>query len=274
MATTDFCAPSTWVLCAHRLRQQLRPVLIWGSSIGLMALWVVLFYPSIARTNVFGEYLKAIPDEMLAFLNVAGIGDVATIQGFLGVELFSLVMPVSIPFYAVVIGSRAIAGAEQQGYFDLLLSAPVKRASIVLSTILEMVLGTTGILFVIGLFTWLPARAISTDLTLGQTASGLVALIPFAFYFGAVALLASSQVRRSGISTSIAGGMLVAMYFINGFAGFVEALRPLRKFSLFHHYRSALVGGVNWTTWSWLMVFSTAIALIAIPAFNRRDIFI
>lgn len=95
----------------------------------------------------------------------------------------------------------------------------MRRSEIVISAAVEMLIGMTGILIVTGLFTWVPARAVGTDLTIGQTASGLVALLPFGPYFGAVALLASSLVRRSGVATSIAGGMLVAMYFVNGFAG-------------------------------------------------------
>lgn len=259
-------------LTAHLLRRQVKPVLIWGVSIGAMALFVVLYYPSIAKTDFFQQYLEAIPEQMRAFLNVLG-GDVTTIQGFLGIELFSLVLPVSIPFYAVVIGSRAIAGAEQQGRLELLLSSPVRRREIVLSAVAEMLVGMTGILIVTGLFTWVPARVVGTDLTIGQTASGLVALLPFGLFFGAVALLASSFVRRSGISTSIAGGMLVAMYFVNGFAGFVESMRPLQKACLFYHYHSGLVGGVDWRPWVILMAISLVLCAAAVPAFNRRDIY-
>ncbi|RIK08002.1 MAG: hypothetical protein DCC49_09455 [Acidobacteria bacterium] len=259
-------------LTAYLLRRQIKPVLIWGASIGLMALWVVLYYPSIAKTDFFQQYLEAIPEQMRAFLNVLG-GDVSTIQGFLGIELFSLVLPVSIPFYAVVLGSRAIAGAEQQGRLEILLSAPVRRSEIVVATVVEMLAGIAAILVLIGLFTWIPAKAVGTDLTIGQTASGLVALLPFSFFFGALALLISSAARRSGISTSIVGGALVAMYFINGFAGFVESMRPLQKASLFYHYRSALVGGVNWHAWFVILVISFVLALGAIPVFNRRDIY-
>lgn len=259
-------------LTAHLLRRQVKPVLIWGVSIGAMALFVVLYYPSIAKTDFFQQYLEAIPEQMRSFLNVLG-GDMSTIQGFLGIELFSLVLPVSIPFYAVVIGSRAAAGAEQQGRLELLLSAPIRRSEIVISAVLEMIAGMTGILLITGLFTWIPARAVGTDLTIGQTASGLVALLPFGLFFGAVALLASSLVRRSGISTSIAGGILVAMYFINGFAGFVESMKPLQKICLFYHYRSGLVGGVDWRSWTILMLISLVICAVAVPAFNRRDIY-
>lgn len=63
------------------------------------------------------------------------------------------------------------------------------------------------------------------------------------------------------------------MYFINGFAGFVESMKPLQKICLFYHYRSGLVGGVDWRSWTILMLISLVICAVAVPAFNRRDIY-
>ncbi|MEY4918076.1 MAG: hypothetical protein RL616_1989, partial [Verrucomicrobiota bacterium] len=38
-----------------------------------------------------------------------------TIQGFLALEVFNFMAPIALAFYPILLGARAIAGAEERG---------------------------------------------------------------------------------------------------------------------------------------------------------------
>ncbi len=259
------------IYARYLIRRQIRAVIIWGLALGALAIWTIAYYPTFSKGGFVTQYLDAMPDSLKAVLNVSG--DLSTIQGWVSLEVFNLMVPLSLPFYAIIIGSKAVAGAEQQRRLDIILSAPLRRSELIGATLFEMVAGVTGIAAVLALCTWIPARLVDTNLTAGQTLSAVVNLIPLTLFFGAVALVASTIVRRTGAAAGIAGGLLVAMYFINGFGQYVQSLSGARKATVFYHYGSAIMHGISWGSWGVILGCAVTLAGVAVPIFNRRDIY-
>lgn len=254
----------------YLIRSQWRAALYWGLALGLMVLWVIAYYPSFSKSAFMQQYLDALPPALRAIFNLTS--DMSSIQGWLAFEVFNLILPVSLPIYAMVIGTRAIAGAEQQKRLDLLLSVPIARWQVVASSFFEMVGGLLEVLAIVAVFAWIPAKVIGTDLTITQTLAGVLNVLPLALFFGCLALFASSMVRHPGVSTGVAASCLVAMYFVNGFGQYVASLASLRRFSVFYYYGSAIEHGIQWRPWLAMLGISVGLAGLAIAAFNRRDI--
>lgn len=255
----------------YLVRRQLRPVLIWGASLGILAVWTIAYFPTFSQTGMISEYLDALPEGMKAVFNLTG--DLSTIQGWVALEVYNLMVPLALPFYAMIVGSRAVAGAEQQRRLDLILSAPLRRSDLILATAIEMVAGIAGILGILALCTWVPAQIINSDLTVVQTLYAVLNTLPMILFFGGVALVGSTLFRRPGSAVGLAGGLLGAMYFMNGFGQYVSSLADVRKLSVFYHYGSAVEHGIKWGSWLVILVIALSLIAAAIPLFNRRDIY-
>jgi ABC-2 type transport system permease protein len=258
-----------FVQAKEQFRGQVRSVLIWGLSIGALGVMYMLLFPSMGKS--VQQYINSLPSAYLQFLGTTG--NLATPQGWLSMEMFNLVAPLSLPFFAMIVGARAIAGAEERGRMDVYLSNPVPRWGLVVSQFLSMALELAAMLGLIWFLTWMSAVALGVKIGAGPLAAAAVNLLPFSLFFGALALLLSAVVRRSATAVAVPAGLLVAMYAVNGVGGFSETVKPLRKFTLFYHYGSAVEHGVPWG--SFLVILAAALLLLglAVAAFEKRDIY-
>jgi ABC-2 type transport system permease protein len=251
-----------WAQVRELLRGQTRNILVWGLSMGLLgALYMVLF-PTMGKQAQ--GYLDALPPAYLEFLGMqAGL---STPRGWLAMEMFNLVAPLGLPFFTILLGARAVAGAEERGRLDVLLSNPVPRWQLVVSHFLAMAIGLAGILVLL-------FALAGVDLGPGPVAAGSFNLLPFCLVFGGLALLMSTLVRRSSLAVAVPGAVLVAMYVLNGVGAVSDSLRPLRPLSLFYHYGSAVETGLPWASFLLILAGSLALAGLAVVAFARRDIY-
>ena len=110
-----------WAQVRELLRGQTRNILVWGFSMGLLGALYMALFPSMGK--LIQGYLDALPAAYLQFLGMqAGMG---TPQGWLAMEMFNMVGPIALPFFTILLGARAVAGAEERGRLDILLSNPV-----------------------------------------------------------------------------------------------------------------------------------------------------
>jgi ABC-2 type transport system permease protein len=256
-------------LIAHSLRLQRRAILIWGLALGAMSAMIVSIYPSIGAQ--LDDMMANYPPELLAlFGEVSSFGSV---EGFLALEVFNLIAPLAFAFYAIILGARAIAGAEERGTLDLFLGNPLPRWQIVANgyaTIAGALLGSAALL---GLCTWVPALLAGVDLPLGAVIAATLNLLPLGLFFGGLALLASAFVHRAALAITIPGAVLVVMYFINGLGSVSKSMEPLRPLSIFKHYGSAIENGIAWPSFIVITLIGAAFAALAATAFARRDIY-
>jgi ABC-2 type transport system permease protein len=256
-------------LAAHSLRLQRRAILIWGLALGALTAMVVSAYPSLGPQ--LDEMMANYPPEMLAFFGE--VSSMSTIEGFLALEVFNLMAPLALAFYAIILGARAIAGAEERGTLDLFLGNPLPRWQLVangFATIAGALLGSGALL---GLCTWVPALLAGVDLSFGSVVAATLNLLPLCLFFDGLALLTSALVHRTALAIAIPGAILVAMYVVNALGSLSDALEPLRPLSVFYHYGSAIENGIAWPSFVAIALLGTALAGLAAAAFARRDIY-
>ncbi len=250
---------------------QLRTTLTWGAVLGALGTLYVLLFPAMNENMNMDEYLQNLPEELKAFIPSIS-GSIDTLPGWLDLEMFSLIAPFSLPFFVIIMGARAIAGREENGRIDLLLSNPIPRWSLVLATLVNMTLALSVALAVIGAFTWLPTLLIEGELGVGQLLNGLVSLIPFSLFFGALALVLSSIVRRSSTAIALPGVLLVAMYVANGLGSYNESFELVQPLSLFHYLGTPLQDGVTWGFFGVTLLLALGLTALAAVLFERREI--
>jgi ABC-2 type transport system permease protein len=239
-----------------------------GLLIAVMALLDLLIYPS--YRDAFGEF--RIPDAMKGFLGEAT--DLSSPQGFLTVEYFSWI-PLLLVTLAIVGGSAAFAGEEGAGTMDLLLSQPIKRwelaiakaLALALSIALASLAGLIG--FAIGLI------FVDIDITFGRLTEAVIFLMPLAWAFAGLALLASAALSSRAAAAMVVTGYLVLTYFIQVLGDVAPVMQNIRLASPFYWSDASriLLNGFDWLRAGIFLLIALAAIGLAVWMFERRDVY-
>jgi ABC-2 type transport system permease protein len=256
-------------LFGHLFRGQLVNALIWGGVLGLMGGMYVSLFPSMGTE--LDQYIESMPEAMKAF--VPSLGLTGTVEAWLNMELFSLLAPLALPFFVIIMGARAIAGREERGKMDLLLSNPLPRWMLVLATFLAMLAALLVALVPIYLLTLAVAPLVNVDLDPVALLEGTVNLLPMCLSFGALALLLSTLVHRAARAIVVPAALLVGMYVLEGLGNYSAKVEPLQPVGVFHHYGAAIVEGIDWPRFLGLLLVALVLMAMSIVAFSRREIF-
>lgn len=261
------------VLLGHVMCLQARSVAIWGAALGALGVMMVSIFPAIADGPGLEQMTDALPQGMMEAVGVGDIASMSTITGFLEAEIFGLVLPLALPFFAILAAAGAIAGAEENGTIDVLMSNPLPRWQLVAAYFVSTAVALACVLAIFGLILWGSAQFIDAELTLGTVAEGVFGAWPLALFFGGLAMVASAIFHRRMLAVAVAGGVLFVMYFLNVVSGLVEELEFLEYFSAIYYYGTPLTDGIDWANFAILTGAAIALAVLAVFAFQKRDIY-
>lgn len=260
-------------LFAKTLRDQKWSLLGW--SIGLVALsfYLLYVYPFINRASEMMKLLDNLPP---IIRNLIGKNNfLATPEGFLNLQPFSILAPLLFIAFAIAKGCDATAGEEERGTLDLLLANPLQRWRVVM----EKFLAQAFALFILGLVFWIGLAAGTMIFSINISLRRLAAVIFSCFLLGLIFLTMSLALgcltgkRKFGVG--ISSGFAVITYLINAYAPMVEDLRPYRIFSPFYYYNgnTVIINGLNFSH----VLVMTGLAVIFLAAalffFSRRNLF-
>ncbi len=264
-----------YILILHAVRLRIRSVVVWGSALGLLALVSVAFFPSMEdQGQQINELIESYPPEMREAFGIGEGTDLTTIEGYMASQVFSFMAPLALAFFPILASSAAIAGAEERGTIDVLLGNPLPRWQLVAGNFAATAISLLGILFILGLFTWVPATFLGVEeLSVKETAEAVLNLWPLCLFFGALAMLCSALFHRRVLATAIPGAVLVAMYFENALGNTMDELKDAQPFSVFHYYGSAIENGIEWADFTGVTAVAFLFVLLASLAFRRRDIY-
>ena len=113
------------------------------------------------------------------------------------------------------------------------------------------------------------------DVDLSARASFRAALnvFPICMAFGGLALALSATVRQRGVALAVPVALLFLMYLGDVLGKIVSSLANVRYASAFRYYGDAIVDGVPWGGAALLTAVALLLLTIAVPLFERRDIY-
>lgn len=255
------------------LRDQRRALLWWGSGLVALAVMMILFYPSVSDNPAIGEYIEAFPEDLMA-LFAGEIADFTSPEGYLNGELFFLMAPLLLLIFAIGFGSNAIAGEEERGTLELLLSNPLTRWRVVVEKFGAMVIATLMLMLVFWVGLAVGSMAIGMEISLFKLAEACFSAALLGLTFGALALAVGCARGKRGLSIGVASALGVVAYFLNAVAPVVEVLKPARKLSPFYYYIGAdpLTNGLNLGHAAVSVGLTVVLLAVALIAFERRDL--
>src|SRR3712207_2858724 len=153
------------------------------------------------------------------------------------------------------------------------LGNPIPRWQLVVGSFAATALSLLVILAITGLLTWGTAVLMEVDLSLESTTAAVLNMWPVCLFFGGLAMLCSAFFHRRALAIAIPAFLLFAMYLVDTIGRASENLEDLRPASVLYYYGSAIEDGIDWVNFSGVTLVASAFVLLAVLAFQRRDIF-
>lgn len=254
----------------------LRRSLAWWSLglVGMVALEISV-YPTVRDDSGFSELTENYPEFFKELFSFGGSEfDFTSAAGYLGIELFSLIIPLLLIIAAVATGARAIAGEEEQGTLDLLLSLPITRRRVAAEKLAAMALEVVALGVVLLIALWIGVRAVDMTVSLAHLAAGVIGAAALAVGFGAIALLVGAATGSRSAAIGVASALAVASYLVNSLAGLVSQLEPVQRLTPFYHYTApdSLRDGISWPHLGALVLVIVVASAAALLLVDRRDL--
>ncbi len=253
-------------LLTHEVRQR---------AVGASVLAVIL--------GAFGALALAIADALGDFIDemTANFPVVLTALvgrdvpgGYVVGEMFSLVFPIAVVTFAIIVGAGALAGEERDGTMAVLAAQPVTRATLLWTKATGVALALVAVVVVNWMVMAVFVAADSTDLTLTGLTGGSVHLWFLGAAFGALAFAVAAATGRPALGSAVAGGVAVATYLSATMLPIAD-LAAWAKLSPWYYYLAnsdPLRHGIDLAD---LAVFAVIIAVamtVASLLFPRRDL--
>jgi len=261
------------------LRDKRRALIGWALVMTGMSLIYLAYWPYIRDNPFMGEmmisYLQSFPPGLIEAFMGGTLGEFTTkAEAFLNSELFFMFVPLSFMIFTASFGSDSIAGEEDRGTLDLLLSNPMPRSRVVLENFGALAASTFLLGVVLAIELIIASAATSTNLNLIRLGEITLSLILLSLVFGSAALAFGCIGLGPGMSTGAAVTLGVASYFLNSLGAVIKELEPYRKLSPFYYYIRAdpLINGLNLGDAAVLAVIALVLLVLAIVTFQRRDV--
>ncbi|NLT74242.1 MAG: ABC transporter permease [Chloroflexi bacterium] len=243
-----------------------------GWSIGLLAyvLLMAAMYENVAGMENLSDLYAAFPDEMLHFFK--GLLELSTPQGYLDTYYYNYAT-VIVGLMAVGLGAGLVAGDEERGLMDVLLSHPVSRTALLWGR----VLGMFAALLIVVLAGWLgwilPPASTSIGLSPMEMLLPSLALFAQLLLFGSLALLLSLLMPSGSSAGMTAGMLLVANYLLSGLANINPDLERFVRYTPLHFYQGGYaIQGLDWAALAGISGTALLLTTCAWLLFLRRDI--
>ncbi|MHB8576934.1 MAG: hypothetical protein ACYDCQ_16595, partial [Dehalococcoidia bacterium] len=239
------------------LRGSLGSALIWGISLGALAVLFAALTPAVSRSFVEQANVQQ-------FVGRFGRGDVRTASGFLSLALFA-VLPLLMTLFATTLATDW-SGQERAGRLDVELTSPVSRSRCFAASAAAALLSIAIVVAVAGTAFLVAARIGGLDLVWGRAIGAMALLVPLA---GAVAAFGYAvSAWRPGPVAAVLGAVLALSYFLDLLAPLFNFPDAARYLSVFHLYGQPLSSGVSWGGVVALLVVIAVCLVIGTLAFN------
>lgn len=200
------------------LRDRIKGGIWWGVVAAVLVLTTVAFFPSLEGDENLEKTIQDLPEGLRGLFGLDEGASITSPPGYLHARLFSSLLPVLLIAYGVNLGVRAVAGSEDDGTLELLLSSPRSRRAIAtarfggaVAALAALALGAGAVLLATA-----PAVGLLDGLSVGRLVIAVVA----AFFLGlthlAIAFGVGAATGRPSLAMGVAAAVAGAGFLLNG----------------------------------------------------------
>ena len=234
-------------------------IVAWALGLAVLA----GFLTSITKTMVDAFGNSDIP-MLRAYFDRAGINAYAD---FVGVIWFSTLLLLISLFVAVQVNGWAADDAE--GRLEMILSAPVSRARVVVERVAAVVVASAFVVATSSLAVYVTATSTGITLPTGRFVFASAAVLPVAYAFAGIGHALVGW--RPRVAVAILGALAVIGYFAQQFAPLFQWPEWVKNISLYALYGTPMSTD-DWSGIATLVGIGTAGTAVALVVMRRRDV--
>ena len=253
-------------------RDHWRTLLAWSITLVALISIQMSIYPSISKNkSALQQFLEAYPE---AIRKIFRMEDYTSGPGFLGTELYSMMIPLILIAVGATWGAAATAEEEDEGTADILLTLPISRRRIMISKIAATItvitmLGLVAMANIVLLRSW-----VNMEISASKLFAVTVSSVALGIFFSGIAFLVGSFSRRKGIAVGVVTGIALITLLIYSLAALVtnfDAIMPYNPVQ-WGLGQSPLINGLDLAGSLKLLGGSVALFVAAILKFDKKDI--
>ncbi|WP_034338229.1 ABC transporter permease [Deinococcus misasensis] len=252
-----------------------KTMLFWCIALVLWALTELSLFKSIMSEGGMAQMFEGAMQNMPEVLKQMFFTmDITTPVGYFNARLLSLTLPLVMVIHGISLGNAAVAGEEQHGQLDLLLSNPISRTRYYLGRWLAMV---TMQLLLVGVF-YLTCVGMAPMMGIPFEGAHLLDALVSVFLLGltasSLALMAGSLFPHAGVVMGVSSVVLLLSYLLNAAAPLNADLKDLQKLSVFYYYNEYLPikNGLEASKALVLLGAALVLGVVGLIRFNTRDL--
>ncbi len=266
-----------WAITAKTARDSC--VTVGLASLATVGFVILFVYAMVNMGTELLKFVSQFPFLKNIFELSLGIrveGDVS-INILLAVSFTHLVVVVLAWGTIIAIVTRVSVGEVEQGTADLLLSMPVSRFTVSVSTTLVWIFAAAQLAMCPLVGIWIGGRVFAADDPIHFLSFVPVAINLFALHLaiGGLSQLVSGIANRRGIAIGVVVGIALVSVTLNFIGPFIQPIQRLRFMGLLHYFRPVdIVQTARWPIQSCLVLLGIAIICwtIGTISFCRKDI--
>jgi ABC-2 type transport system permease protein len=253
----------------QELRLRRNAIIGWSLGLCFFPLVYIAIYPSVA------EEMAGLAD--LELYRALGM-NLGTFADWVG-SILIVFMPLIAAFYALINGTGTLAGEEEDGRLEMIVTLPLPRWQIVVAKALALVISSFIMFVVVAGVSVLVFLSIESQIETNLTAMALFTAVlsawPLVFTIGMISLFLAAFAPSRRTALAISAAILLVSYFGNNLAGSTAALEPFEPFFLFTYLDATGQGvleGQQAGDILVLFVIGLAALALAIFFFQRRNL--
>jgi ABC-2 type transport system permease protein len=255
-----------------RLDISLRRRSVLGYSLGmaLYTLVVVALYPAFKSSSSLDKLIES-DSTMAALFGVTG--PLSTAGGWLNGNVYANFLPLVLLLLTVGYGAASLAGQDEDGTLCLIVTLPMRRATIVLQKAAAMALQAAVLVAAVAVCV-LAGRWFDLATTVGNVVSISATTLLLGLDFGLMAMAIGARTGSRAAALGTGAALAAASYLLGSLASVVSWLHPARYASLFYWSvgNNQITAGARPGDYAVL----TAVAFVALAAstaaFRRLDL--
>jgi ABC-2 type transport system permease protein len=264
-------AASTLPVLTGVVRDQRRSLVLWSLALAAVSAMYISFWPSMSD-GAMEEAISSLPEEMVIAMGYDRIG---TAAGYMTSTVYGLLAPILLLVFAISVGSRLVAGEEEDGALELELTAPVERRRVFAERLLALWLDVLLLVAVLTAISYLLVMALDMDVALTNVLAGGAGLYLLVIGMGTVALAVGAITGRRAVALGVAAALAVLAFILNAI-GPVAEMGWMTAISPFSWYleNDPLTNGLDARGLLLLAIIPIVFAAAGLVRFDRRDLMV
>lgn len=256
-------------LFAHEVMSRRGAIFGWGVGLALFGIMYIAIYPQMA------EYMSVLG--AISIYQSMGM-NMGSLEGYLASAVVQFI-PIMLVIYVVISSSSTLAGEEENGTLELMVTMPLARWQIIAMKALALSVATLLILIIaalgsVAVFAFIKTMIV-TDVSSFQLFIAILSSWPLLIAFLMMGLFFGAYLPSRRAASMALTIVILVSYFGKILALSLPSLEGLKPLFLFTHFDTSpemFAGGIQ--TGGMLILLGVALVFfaLAILSFDRRDI--